>query len=263
MPLNQAIIEEIAEILRVAEEKRLPIRPLTEQYPDLTVEDAYQIQAINVQARQQAGEKVVGRKIGLTSKAMQDLLGVTEPDYGTILDTMVTTEGETLSREQLLYPRVEGEIAFVLKENLQGPGVTVPRILQATEGVMACLEIVDTRIAEWQIKLADTVADNGSSARVVFGGPLVPVDDLDLRLVGMILEQNGQITGTATGAAALGHPARSVAWLINKLAAFEEDVKAGEFVLSGALTAAVTVKAGSFVRAHFDRLGTVSIRFGD
>ena len=227
MPLNPAISEEIAEILRAAEENCMPIRPLTEQYPDMTVEDAYNIQRVNVQARKQQGEIVVGHKIGLTSKAMQDLLGVDEPDFGTLMDTMIVAEGDALSCGRLLYPRVEGEIAFVMKEDLQGPGITVPRVLQATEGVMACLEIVDSRIADWQIKLEDTIADNGSSARVVFGGPLVPVEDLDLRLLGMILEQDGQVTGTATGAAALGHPAQAVAWLINKLAESGEEACKG------------------------------------
>lgn len=261
MPMNQAIIEEISQLLRAAEEERLAIRPLTEQYPELTLEEAYQIQAVTIQARQQAGETIVGRKIGLTSQAMRDLLGVDEPDYGTLTDAMVMAEGEILSRRDFLYPRVEGEIAFVLAEDLRGPGVTVPRVLQATAGVMACLEIVDSRIIDWKIKIQDTVADNGSNARVVFGGPLVPVRDIDLRLVGMILEMDGKITGTATGAAAMGHPARSVAWLVNKLAEFGQGLKAGEFVLSGALTAAVTVSAGSVVCATFDRLGAVTVRF--
>jgi 2-keto-4-pentenoate hydratase len=261
MPANQIPFTELAQSLRSAEDQRVAIRPLTEQYPDLTVADAYEIQRQNIATRIRAGERAVGRKIGLTSQAMQRLIGVKEPDYGTIMDTMVISEDQTLHRQRLLYPRVEGEIAFVLEKDLEGPGLTIPTVLKATAGVMACLEIVDSRIADWKIKLPDTIADNGSSARVVFGGALVPVTQLDLRLLGMILEKDGQIAGTATGAAALGHPAHAVAWLVNKLADFGLGLKAGEFVLSGALTAAVNVEAGSVVRATFDRLGSVSVRF--
>jgi 2-keto-4-pentenoate hydratase len=158
------------------------IRPLTEQSPDLTEADAYEVQRENIAARIRTGERAVGRKIGLTSQAMQRLIGVNEPDYGPIMDTVVNSEDQTLNRQRFLYPRVEGEIAFVPEKDLDGPGSTVPTMLKATAGVMARLKIVDSRIADWKIKLPDTVADNGSSARVVFGGPLVPVTQLDLRL---------------------------------------------------------------------------------
>jgi 2-keto-4-pentenoate hydratase len=166
-----------------------------------------------------------------------------------------------VNRSELIYPRVEGEITFLLKEDLQGPGVTVARVLAATEYVMPSLEIVDSRVVDWRIKLSDTIADNASSCRMVIGGRCVKPDALDLRLIGMILEKNGEIINSAAGAAVLGNPAQAVAWLANTLADFEVTLKAGEVILPGALTAAVTVQAGDAIRATFDHLGSVSVRF--
>ena len=215
----------------------------------------------NIDRKMEAGARVVGHKIGLTSVAMQQLLGVDQPDFGHILDTMMVPDGGSLLRDDLVYPRVEAEITFVLAEDLRGPGITVARVLAATKYVMPSLEIVDSRVADWKIKLADTIADNASSCRMVIGSRCVTVDSLDLRLTGMILEKNGDIVNTAAGAAVLGHPAQAVAWLANKLAEFDVTLKAGEVILPGALSAAVTVDKGDNVRATFDHLGSVSVRF--
>lgn len=251
----------LSEALLAAEAARASIEPLTATLPALTVEQAYQVQLASVRARVAKGRRVIGKKIGLTSKAMQDLLGVREPDYGHLLDDMLLMEGEPCPRAALLLPKVEGEVAFVLKSRLRGPGVHVADVLRATEGVMASLEIVDSRIRDWKIKLADTVADNASSARFVLGSRLLPVEDLDLRRIGMYLEKNGQVVNSGAGVAVWGHPAAAVAWLANKLAAFDVALEAGEVVLSGAVTAAVDVAAGDVVEAHFDRLGSVAVRF--
>ena len=254
-------VEDLAAELLQAWEKRVPVDPLTERFPSLTVAQAYEIQLALVRRRLAGGRRVVGKKIGLTSKAMQDLLGVHEPDYGHLLDDMVVPNGEAIAVSRLLQPRCEGEIAFLLKRDLAGPGVTVADVLAATEAVMPALEIVDSRVRDWRIKIQDTVADNASSALLVLGDRLTPVQGLDLRLVGMVLEKNGQVMSTGAGAAVLGHPAAAVAWLANKLGEFGVALKAGEVVLSGALTAALPIAAGDAFRAEFDRLGSAAVRF--
>ena len=152
----------------------------------------------------QNARRIVGKKIGLTSVAMQKLLGVNEPDYGHLSDHMLVMEGVAISRSELLLPKVEGEVAFVLKRALKGPGITIADVLRATDGVMASIEIVDSRIRDWKIKLPDTIADNASSARFVLGSRLVSVENLDLRLIGMVFEKNGEIISTGRGSCRLG-----------------------------------------------------------
>lgn len=244
-----------------AEADRTAIAPLTTRYPDITVEDAYKIQLENVAVRLAQGRKVIGKKIGLTSKGMQRLLNVGEPDYGHLLDDMLIPEGEPCGRGELIYPRIESELAFVLKDKLKGPGVTITDVYRATEGVMPAFEIVDSRIVDWKIKLADTVADNASSARLVLGGRMLSIKKVDLRLVGMVMEKNGEVVSTGAGAAVWGHPAAAVAWLANKLGAFDIALEAGEIVLSGAVTAAETVSAGDVYTVSFDGLGSLNQRF--
>ncbi len=261
MPLSEQLINEIAKKLAEAEKKRQPIDPLTDTYPGISIEDAYKIQLVNIKARISRGEKVVGKKIGLTSKSMQRLLGVNEPDYGHLMDTMLINEGEYVDTKQLIQPKVEAEIAFILKDDLKGPGVTVADVLRATEGVMPALEIIDSRIKGWKIKIQDTIADNASAARFVLGGKMTSVKDIDLRLVGMVFEVNGEIVSTAAGASVMGNPAIAVAWLANKLADYGTYLKAGEIILAGSLIAAVDVKPGDTVKATFDRLGSVTIKF--
>ncbi|WP_258359660.1 2-keto-4-pentenoate hydratase [Moorella sulfitireducens] len=251
----------IATELLAAEASCRPIEPLTATYPDLTVEDAYRIQLAGIEMKKARGSKVIGKKIGLTSKAMQQLLGVNEPDYGHLLDNMLLLEGEPCRREELLLPRVEGELAFILKDTLKGPGVTIADVYRATEGIMPAFEIVDSRIRDWKIKLQDTIADNASSARLVLGSRMVPIKDLDLRLIGMVLEKNGEVASTGAGAAVWGHPAAAVAWLANKLAAFDIALEAGEIILSGAVTAAENASAGDVFTVSFHGLGSLSLKF--
>ena len=251
----------IAEMLLSAEKECVPIDPLTSVYPTMTVEDAYCIQLTIVERKKTDKNKIIGKKIGLTSKAMQRLLNVNEPDYGHLLSNMLLLEGEPCIRKKLIWPRVEGELAFILKERLQGPGITPSDVLRATEGIMPAFEIVDSRIRDWKIKLPDTVADNGSSAFLVLGSRMISVKDLDLRLIGMVLEKNGEVVSTGAGAAVWGNPAAAVAWLANKLSDFGIALEAGEIILSGALTAAEDANEGDIFSVSFDRLGTLSLKF--
>jgi len=254
-------IKDWAEKLFQAGETGVPVNPLTVEWPEIDIPTAYNIQLKVLEQKSARGEKVVGMKIGLTSRAMQQMLGVHEPDYGHVLDSMVGYEGEPVRISGLIEPRVEAEIAFVLKDRLQGPGVTVADVLRATAGVMPSLEIIDSRIKDWKIKIQDTIADNASSAAIILGGILTPVAGLDLRLTGMVLEKDGQVLATATGAAVSGHPAAAVAWLANALCRYNLSLEPGMVVLSGSLTQAVPVEPGTVINAAFDRLGTVSCKF--
>jgi 2-oxopent-4-enoate hydratase len=262
-PLEETRLADLAARLRAAEDDRAPILPLTEEIPELTVADAYRIQQINVHRRKEEGGLVRGRKVGLTSLAMQRQLGVDEPDFGALFADMVVEEGDPIPVSELIQPRIEAEIAFVMETELQGPGVSSADALRAVAGALPALEIIDSRVADWKIKLPDTIADNASSARVVCGGRLTPLDDLDLRTVGMVLTVDGAVAATGAGAAVLGNPIRCVAWLANKLGEFGVPLRAGDLVLAGALHAAVGVAAGVSVQAEFAELGSVTTRFGE
>jgi 2-keto-4-pentenoate hydratase len=258
MPKRQ--IAALAEQIYRAEKSRTAIAPLTEAHPDLTVPEAYQIQLAYVGRRLADGAKVVGKKIGLTSQAIQQQLGVDQPDYGHLFDTMLVPEGEPVRASELIQARIEVEVAFVLGKDLRGPGVDFAQALAATRFVIPAFEIIDSRIENWRIKLQDTVADNGSSARYVLGGRPTPVENVDLRLVGMILEKNGTVVASGLGAASLGHPARAVAWLANALAAADVPLLADEVILSGSLGAAISIEPGDVFHATIGELGCVSAR---
>lgn len=254
-------VKQYAAQLAEAEATKIGTAPLTLIDSELSVKDAYYIQLENINKKLEQGQKIVGKKIGLTSKAMQNLLGVGEPDYGHLLDSMVVENGGKISIEQVLQPKVEAEIAFILKKELRGPNVTTLDVLQATEYVVPALEIVDSRVKDWKIKLADTVADNASSGYYVLGGKPTRIEDIDLELIGMVLTKNGELVNTGVGAAALGNPASCVAWLANKLSEFDIPLRAGEVILSGALSAAEAAQAGDSFTARFAHLGQVSVRF--
>src|SRR6266542_2505735 len=234
---------------------------LSDSHSGLTQADAYAIQAGWLTRKLAAGAELVGRKVGLTSQAMQKQLNVHEPDFGFLLRTMLVPSGGTLARAELLRPRVEPEIGFWLARDLRGPGVTVEQVLAATRGVCAAMEIVDSRIADWRIKLVDTIADNGSSARAVFSDNVVPAGDVDLAAERVTLLRNGEPVGEGDGAAVLGHPAEAVAWLANTLATFDQALRAGQVVLPGAMCASVFAEKGEVFEARFTRLGSVTVRF--
>ena len=262
MPLNKTELSDAAQKLIGASKELKPIDPFTETYPEITVEEAYQIQLISVEARLAEGRKVVGKKIGLTSPAMQQMFNVNEPDYGHLLDDMLVYQGEEIRTSRLLQPRIEGEIAFILESDVEGPGVTPTDTIRATAGVTAALEIIDSRIRDWKIKIQDTVADNASSGAFVLGSRLVPLTGLDLRSVGFVMTKNGQLAATGAGAAVLGNPVQSVAWLANKMGEYQISLKAGDVVLSGAAAAAVPVQAGDSIHLTVDRIGDVGCFFG-
>lgn len=259
--MNPELHQTLGDELYAALRERQPVEPLTLRHPEITIADAYAIQQRMLARRLAAGELVVGKKIGVTSKAVMDMLGVFQPDFGWLTDGMVFNEGQAVPAATLIQPKAEGEIAFVLKRALKGPGVTAAEVLAATEGVMACFEIVDSRIRDWKIRIQDTVADNASCGVFVLGDRLVDPRDVDLATCGMVLEKNGEIVATGAGAAALGHPAHAVAWLANTLGALGIALEAGEVVLSGSLAAMVPVQAGDDLRVTIGGIGGCSVRF--
>jgi 2-keto-4-pentenoate hydratase len=240
---------------------RAAIEPISQVEPDLGPADAYQIQGHLVERLLADGGHVVGYKLGLTSKPMQELLGVDQPDYGPVLSTMVHPDGVELALSDYLQPKIEAEIALVLAAPLAGPGVTTVQAASAIGGAVAALELVDSRIADWRITLGDTIADLASSAAIVLGGRPVPLDGWDPRLVGMVVRRNGVVEATGAGAAALGDPVAAVAWLANTLAPFGVTLEPGHVIMTGALHAAFPVAGGDRIRAEFDRLGAVRCRF--
>jgi 2-keto-4-pentenoate hydratase len=260
---DQQLLANLADQLWGAEQVRVAIEPLTDGHPELDMADSYAIQTRNIERRVQAGRVVRGRKVGLTSRPMQELLGVSEPDFGVLLDDMFVEDGDEIPLETLLQPRVEAEMAFVIGNDLVGPGVTTSNALTAIAGVLPAIEIVDSRIADWRIRLVDTVSDNASSGKVVIGGRLTRVTEFDLRLGGMVMTRNGVVIDSGAGAAALGNPARCVAWLANKLATFGASLHADDIVLPGALHRMVPVRPGDVFRAEFAYLGAVTARFSN
>ena len=259
--MNSTLIEQFGDELYGALTACQVLDPLSSRHPDITIEDAYAIQQRLIARRLDAGERVVGKKIGVTSQAVMNMLGVFQPDFGILLDGMVYNEGQPIEARTLIQPKAEGEIAFVLKKDLMGPGVTAADVMAATEGVMACFEIVDSRIRDWKIQIQDTVADNASCGVFVLGDRLVDPRDVDLATCGMVLEKNGEIVATGAGAAALGHPANAVAWLANTLGRLGMGLKAGEVVLSGSLGIMVPVQAGDSLRVTIGGIGGCSVRF--
>lgn len=245
-----------------ARASRCPIQPFTDADPDLTPAQAYDIQRHFVDALlTDSGGAVVGYKIGLTSLPMQRMLGVDQPDYGPVLSSMVHSDGVPLRLEDFIAPRIEAEIALVLGDGLAGPGVTREQAATAVRGATPALELVDSRIADWRITLADTIADLASCGAVVLGEPLVPIDGFDPRLTGMVVSRNGQLVDTGAGAAALGDPIAALAWLANTLANHDAALDEGHVVMTGSLHTAFEPQPGDEVLAEFDRLGTVSCRF--
>jgi 2-keto-4-pentenoate hydratase len=255
-------IQDIVGKLLQAERECAPLPKLTETYPGMTARDAYAVQLGWVAAKTAAGAKVVGKKIGLTNAKIQEMFGVNEPDYGHLLDSMLVDSGGEIPLATLVQPRVEAEVAFLLRQDVRGPGVTLEAVLAATACVMPALEIIDSRISNWKIALPDTIADNASSGRVVLNRAAArPVTDLDLATVAMTLERNGTEISTGVSAAVQGNPALAVAWLANKLAEFSVGLQAGEVIMSGAITGAFPASRGDHFRAHLTGLGTVAVTF--
>jgi 2-keto-4-pentenoate hydratase len=260
MTLDRTIIDKLVGEILKAEATKTPGPAISTRHPNFTIEDAYRIQMRLMERKIEMGERVVGKKAGLTSKVMQSKFGVNEPDFGFITDKMIVPEGEPIYLSELGRPSFEGaEIAFLLKEDLKGPGVNVANVLKATAGVLPCIEIV----SEWMEKtkdfnIKDSIAYNGNAGRFILGGSITPVEGIDLRLVGAILELNGEVVATSSGAAALGNPAHVVAWLANRLAEFGANLHVGEIIATGTLIGGIEPKPGDVFKVTFDRLGSVT-----
>lgn len=265
--MNTKIVNDrIADCARRLEEAELGRRPgpaLTELYPGLTLEEAYRIQQVNIGKRIAAGDRLIGHKIGLTAKAMQEMFDVRDPDYGHLLDSMLIATSKPLDLSELIDPQIEVEPAFVLARRLAGPGVSVEDVIAATDYLCVSLEVIDSRITDWRIKLADTVADNGSSARVVLGARRVPVDGLALDDLVTVLSVDGQVIETSNTREILGHPARGIAWLANAIAPFGGVLEPGHVVLPGCCTRAYRLNGRQSVTGSIAGLGEVTLRLAN
>ncbi len=261
IPVTEEVIVDLAQRLIAAEQRCVPIEPITSLYPNLTEADVYRVQMALVATKVKRGDKAIGRKVGATNQTIQQLLRIDEPIYGTLLESNRVANGETISLSQLIHARIECEIAFLLGANLVGPGIAVSDVLAATGAVMASLEINDPRTREWKIGSREAIADNGVTARFVLSEQRVPVESLDLPNTTVVLKKNGEEVASAKGAAVLGDPARAVAWLANKLAGHHQGLKAGEIVLPGSMTPIYPIDVADKVEAEFDALGSVSVRF--
>jgi 2-oxopent-4-enoate/cis-2-oxohex-4-enoate hydratase len=261
--MNKEKIEQYGNEIYDALKGNYAIEAITSIDSSVTIEDAYAIQDHLIKRRlKEDNTKIIGKKIGVTSKVVMDMLGVDQPDFGYLLSDMIYFDGDEINvTDNMIQPKAEGEIAFVLKEDLMGPGITSSDVIRATKFVMPCFEIVDSRIKDWKIKIQDTVADNASCGYIVFGGKAVHPNDIDLVTCGITLERNGELLHTGAGAAALGSPVNAVAWLANTLGKFGVGLKAGEVILSGALCAMVPIKSGDNMTINIGGLGSASCRF--
>lgn len=263
--MDATLIATLGDELFTALREGRTLAPLTQRHPEISIDAAYRISLHMLRRREAAGERVIGKKIGVTSKPVQDMLGVFQPDFGFLTDAMQFEDGATvsLSRAGLIQPRAEGEIAFMLKSDLQGPGVTREDVLAATAWVAPCFEIVDSRIQDWKIKIQDTVADNASCGVFVIGAQHSDPRALDLAAAAMQMWKNEAPAGAGLGSAVQGHPAEAVAWLANTLGAFGIPFKAGEIILSGSLAPLVPAAAGDRFTMQIEGLGGCSIAFSE
>lgn len=249
-----------AQLLLQAEQEVKPVPQLDKTFPGMDITDSYAIQKEVLAAKLATGSQLRGHKIGLTSKAMQAIQGINEPDYGYLLDDMFFSDGETIPVDRFIVPRVEVELAFILNKPLKGANVTLQDVLRATEYVQPALEIVDGRTM-YPRRIVDNIADNAASAGIILGGRPVRPMDIDLRWVGCLLYRNGVIEETGVSAGVMGHPARGVEWLAKKLAAFNTSLEAGSVILAGSFTRTVPVRSGDTIHADFGELGSVSAYF--
>jgi len=259
--LDPSRIAAIADELVAADRDRTIVPLLTARNPGMTVDDAYAVQRLWAERRVESGHRIVGRKIGLTSKVMQVATGITEPDYGVIFDDMVIESGASVEFDRFSNVRIEVELAFVLAKPLEGPNTTIEEVLDATAHVVPALEILNSHIELEGRTIVDTISDNAAMGAMVIGGRPVNVDEVDLRWVPALLSRNGTIEESGVAAAVLGHPAMGVAWLANKLAQHGQALGAGEIILAGSFTRPMWIERGDTVHADYRELGTVTCRF--
>lgn len=267
--LSREIVVEVAQKLNKAEKERVQIDQISAMYPEITIEDAYAIQTEWVRIKTEVeGRKIIGHKIGLTSKAMQRSSNITEPDYGALLDDMLFNDGDTIPTDRFIVPRIEVELAFILGKDLRGPNCTIFDVLDATKYVMPALELIDARCPNTDPKTGrtrkvfDTISDNAANAGIIMGGNVIKVDDLDLRWVSALLYRNGVVEESGVAAAVLNHPANGVWWLANKLAPHGTYLKAGQIILSGSFTSPIPARKGDTFFVDYGKLGSVKCYFG-
>ncbi|ASY44133.1 2-oxo-3-hexenedioate decarboxylase [Sphingobium xenophagum] len=260
--LDALAIEKLTDIVADAQATPHTIAKLTDSYPEMTIEDGYAVQDALLARWESQGRVLVGLKAGLTSKAKMDQMGVTEPSFGMLMGDTIDPDGGVVPTDKLIHPRVEAEIAFVTKADLSGPDLSIDDILAATDFVQPAIEIIDSRFEKFKFDLVSVIADNGSSARFVMGGQPRRPQDVDLRTVGIVLEKNGEIVGTASSGAVLGHPARSIQMLVAWLHGRGRVLPAGSIVLTGGATEAVAVSTGDAIVARYQDMGALSVRIG-
>ena len=252
---------QLAERLLRAEKERVEVKQLTDELPELTVADAYRIQRELVRLKQTAGQRLIGFKMGLTSRAKQKSMGVDVPIYGHLFEETALDDGAAVPLDQLIHPRAEAELAFLIGAELSGEHVTAASVSAAVESVVPVIEIIDSRYRDFKFTLPDVIADNTSASRVVIGRRRARVSEVDLRLTGVVLEKNGEVVATGAAAAVLGNPLESIALLVQLLARDSSGLERGQLVLAGAITEAIPVQRGDVVSAAFDRLGAVTVSF--
>jgi len=263
MALDKATIEKLAEHLENAELNCTEVTKITDDYPEITWDEALDVQWEIRRRKEARGNKIVGLKMGLTSRAKMLQMGVETPCYGFLADYFSIPDGGDVKISELIHPKVEPEIAFVTKKELSGPGCHIGEVLSAIDFVLPAVEIIDSRYKDFKFDLKSVIADNSSSSRFVTGGRMMPVEELDLKTLGVVVEINGEVVDLGAGAAILGHPAASVAMLANLLAERDEVIPAGTFIMAGAITPAIAVKAGDNVSVRYQDLGAVTMRFVD
>ncbi|TQR19609.1 2-keto-4-pentenoate hydratase [Psychrobacillus vulpis] len=252
--------KDIIEYLYTAERDAREVMKVTDEYPELTIKEAYEIQnGLLTRKLTENGTKTIGVKLGLTSKAKQEMMGVNEAIYGYLHNDMLAYEWEAIQFSELIHPKVEPEIAFLLSEDLQGENITAEDVLKATKYVAPALEVIDSRYKDFRFTLVDVVADNCSSAKFVVGSKWVSPSAIDVGNIGMVMSKNGNVEQTGSSAAVLGHPAEAIAWAVNELGALGKGLKKGDIVLSGAMSEAIAFQAGDSVIAEFDGLGSVTL----
>jgi 2-keto-4-pentenoate hydratase len=254
-------LKKMALSLIEAEKNVKPLeKPFTAMYPEFSLAEAYEIQTLIKDEKIRGGRKVIGKKIGFTGQAMRKQFGINQPDYGNLFDNQIFNIGVPISTANLIDPKIEGEIAFILKDDLAGPYVTISDVCRATYGIMASIELLDSRFGG-QIKFEDSIADNATACGIVLGSSLLNLEGLDLRYLGMFIEKNGLLQSSGTGVEVMGNPLAAVAWLANKLSEHGTQLQAGDIILSGAITGAVSVNKGDVINVSFSKLGNILLHF--
>ncbi len=261
MALDKQTIENLAEHLENAELNAQAVKKITDDYPDLSWDEAYDIQWEIRRRKLARGQRVVGLKMGLTSWGKMKQMGVETPIYAFLADYFSIPEGATINTKELIHPKVEAEIAVITNRPLTGPGCHIAEVMASIECVVPAVEIIDSRYKNFRFDLKSVIADNASSSRFVTGGRLRRINEVDLKTLGVVMEKNGQVVEVGAGAAVLGHPAASVAMLANLLAERGEEIPAGTFIMTGGISAAVAVEAGDAICVRYEDLGSISMTF--